>query len=160
MTKKKKNVRIPRAASSTGGASLEVRAKINKQLEKTHRNKFRKWGVIDFHRCKYLKLLGQLFYIEILVVNVHSVKPNKKEVQISEFSEWRTSVEKQHTIECYYPDEKNLLKTLKKSKVKIDQMCDICSIKIDPYSKTLNETKNIRKDQDNNETFINPISFK
>ena len=95
-----------------------------------------------------------------LVVNVHSVKPNKKEVQISEFSEWRTSVEKQHTIECYYPDEKNLLKTLKKSKVKIDKMCDICSIKIDPYSKTLNETKNIRKDQDNNETFINPISFK
>lgn len=100
------------------------------------------------------------FYFEILVVNVHSVKPNKKEVQISEFSEWRTSVEKQHTIECYYPDEKNLLKTLKKSKVKIDKMCDICSIKIDPYSKTLNETKNIRKDQDNNETFINPISFK
>ena len=96
----------------------------------------------------------------ILVVNVHSVKPNKKEVQTSDFSEWRTSVEKQHTIECYYPDEKNLLKTLKKSKVKIDNMCDICSIKIDPYSKTLNETKNIRKDQDNNETFINPISFK
>ena len=61
LTKKKKNVRIPRAASSTGGASLEVRAKINKQLEKTHRNKFRKWGVIDFHRCKYLLLLGQRF---------------------------------------------------------------------------------------------------
>lgn len=61
LTKKKKNVRIPRAASSTGGASLEVRAKINKQMEKTHRNKFRKWGVIDFHRCKYLLLLGQRF---------------------------------------------------------------------------------------------------
>ena len=141
---------------------MEVRAKINKQLERTHRNKFRKWGVIDFHRCKYN------FFLQhtrdrthtILVVNVHSVKPNKKEVQTSDFSEWRTSVEKQHTIECYYPDEKNLLKTLKKSKVKIDNMCDICSIKIDPYSKTLNETKNIRKDQDNNETFINPISFK
>ena len=58
LTKKKKNVRIPRAASSTGGASLEVRAKINKQLEKTHRNKFRKWGVIDFHRCKLFIAIG------------------------------------------------------------------------------------------------------